>query len=63
MKSASCVLTIAGSDSGGGAGVQADARTIQALGGYALMALTAITAQNTQGISTWAPVTTALLRA
>lgn len=63
MKSASCVLTIAGSDSGGGAGVQADARTIQALGGYALTALTAITAQNTQGISTWAPVTPALLRA
>lgn len=45
------VLTIAGSDSGGGAGIQADIKTITALGGYAASALTALTAQNTLGVS------------
>lgn len=44
------VLTITGSDSTGGAGVQADIRTISALGGYALSVVTAVTVQNTQGI-------------
>jgi hydroxymethylpyrimidine/phosphomethylpyrimidine kinase len=44
------VLVIAGSDSGGGAGVQADIKTITALGGYAATAITAITVQNTLGV-------------
>ena len=44
------VLIIAGSDSGGGAGVQADIKTVTALGGYAMTAITAVTVQNTQGV-------------
>ena len=44
------VLVIAGSDSGGGAGIQADIKTITALGGFAATALTALTAQNTLGV-------------
>jgi len=44
------VLIIAGSDSGGGAGVQADIKTVTMLGGYAMSAITAITAQNTLGV-------------
>ena len=45
-----CALTIAGSDSCGGAGVQADVKTMSALGVYAASAITAVTVQNTQGV-------------
>ena len=45
------ILAIAGSDSGGGAGIQADIKTITALGGYAMTAVTAITVQNTLGVT------------
>ena len=56
VKHYSRVLTIAGSDSGGGAGIQADIKTISALGGYAASAITAITVQNTLGVSDVYPV-------
>jgi hydroxymethylpyrimidine/phosphomethylpyrimidine kinase len=58
-----CVLTIAGSDSGAGAGIQSDQRTIRAIGGHALTAITAVTAQDTCGIAAWEPVSDALIRA
>lgn len=45
------VLIVAGSDSGGGAGIQADIKTVTALGGYAATAVTALTVQNTRGVS------------
>ncbi|MBW7863184.1 MAG: bifunctional hydroxymethylpyrimidine kinase/phosphomethylpyrimidine kinase [Candidatus Hydrogenedens sp.] len=45
------VLTVAGSDSGGGAGIEADIKTITVLGGYAMAALTSVTAQNTLGVT------------
>ena len=50
MKPKSKILIIAGSDSSGGAGIQADIKTITSLGSYALTAITAITSQNTTGI-------------
>ena len=50
MKPKSKVLIIAGSDSSGGAGIQADIKTITALGSYAMTAITAVTAQNTKGV-------------
>ena len=51
MKPKSKILIIAGSDSSGGAGVQADLKTVTALGGYAMTAITAVTSQNTTGVS------------
>ncbi|MDI9330557.1 MAG: bifunctional hydroxymethylpyrimidine kinase/phosphomethylpyrimidine kinase [Alphaproteobacteria bacterium] len=57
------VLTIAGSDSGGGAGIQADLKTIAALGCYGLSALTALTAQNTLGVQAIHAVPPAFLKA
>tara|TARA_B100001057_G_scaffold183423_1_gene184131 strand:- start:211 stop:630 length:420 start_codon:yes stop_codon:yes gene_type:complete len=50
MKPKSKVLIIAGSDSSGGAGIQADIKTVSALGSYAMTAVTAVTAQNTTGV-------------
>ena len=50
------VLVIAGSDSGGGAGIQADIKTITALGGYAATAITAVTVQNTLGVTGVHPI-------
>jgi hydroxymethylpyrimidine/phosphomethylpyrimidine kinase len=50
------ILIIAGSDSGGGAGIQADIKTVTVLGGHAMTAVTAITAQNTLGVSAVHPV-------
>jgi len=50
VKIKSKVLIIAGSDSSGGAGIQADIKTVTALGGYAMTAVTAVTAQNTRGV-------------
>lgn len=56
MKTYPCVLTIAGSDCSGGAGIQADIKTISALGAYAASAITAITVQNTCGVTGIHPV-------
>jgi hydroxymethylpyrimidine kinase/phosphomethylpyrimidine kinase len=50
------VLTIAGSDSGGGSGIQADLKTILSLGGYGMSVVTAVTAQNTLGIQGVVPI-------
>jgi hydroxymethylpyrimidine/phosphomethylpyrimidine kinase len=54
-------LTIAGSDSGGGAGIQADLKTFAAHGIHGTSALTAVTAQNTRGVNGWEPVSTELV--
>ena len=51
MSTLKSVLSIAGSDSSGGAGIQADIKTIQAMGLFAQTAVTALTAQNTMGVA------------
>ena len=56
VKIKSKVLIIAGSDSSGGAGIQADIKTVSALGGYAMTAITAVTAQNTKGVEKITPI-------
>ena len=56
MKPKSKVLIIAGSDSSGGAGIQADIKTVTSLGGYAMTAVTAVTAQNTTGVKSIVPI-------
>ncbi len=56
ISSTPIVLTIAGSDSGGGAGIQADIKAISATGSYACSVITAITAQNTLGVSAIFPI-------
>ena len=57
------VLVIAGSDSGGGAGIQADLKTITMLGGHAMTAVTAVTAQNTMAVTRVEPVSTGMVLA
>ena len=56
-------LTIAGSDSGGGAGIQADLKTFQRFGVFGTSAITAVTAQNTVGVSSWEAVSPGMVRA
>lgn len=63
MRRYSTILTIAGSDSGGGAGIQADLKTISAIGAYAATAITAVTAQNTLGVTAIHPLPPHMVRA
>ena len=56
------VLIVAGSDSGGGAGIQADIKTVTMLGAFAMTAITALTAQNTEGVHGVLPVDPAFIR-
>jgi hydroxymethylpyrimidine/phosphomethylpyrimidine kinase len=56
LKPKSKILIIAGSDSSGGAGIQADIKTVTALGSYAMTAITAVTVQNTTGVKSIVPI-------
>lgn len=62
QKPLSRILIVAGSDSGGGAGIQADLKTVSFLGGYATTAITALTAQNTLGVQGIHPAPAAFVR-
>lgn len=62
MKTPTIVLTIAGSDSSGGAGIQADIKAISALGSFAASAITSITAQNTLGVQGIHPIPAGMVR-
>src|SRR3954452_22409671 len=57
------LLSVAGSDSGGGAGIQADLKAFAALGAHGMTALTALTAQSTRGVDAVMPVPPAFIRA
>ncbi len=61
MKIKSKILIIAGSDSSGGAGIQADIKTVTALGSYAMTAVTAVTAQNTKGVKKIVPISAKII--
>ena len=63
MTATARILIIAGSDSGGGAGIQADIKTVTMLGGHAMTAVTAITAQNTVGVGAVHPIPTEVILA
>ena len=54
-------LTIAGSDSGGGAGIQADLKTFHHFGVFGTSVITAVTAQNTRGVAGWVPISVAMI--
>ena len=57
-----CILSVAGSDSGGGAGIQADLKTFTALSCHGMTAITALTAQNTEGVQAIEPVSPEFLK-
>ena len=56
------ILSIAGTDPSGGAGIQADIKTVTALGSYAMTAITAVTAQNTKGVKKIIPIPTTIVK-
>ena len=56
LKPNSKILIIAGSDSSGGAGIQADIKAVTSLGSYAMTAITAVTVQNTKGVKSVIPI-------